>query len=158
MFEVVSHLRTLRELEEIVLDRLHLQHAALGLQLEERGLVRVLAEFRRGEEAAVRETRAAIGGMDDGGDLGFERRAGFVEEICEGRIARRFRRAGAAHGEEIGQVAFQWGHRGSFVDAPGGNLTENLRGPRPAFFRWRRTGRGLFCQPVSADSARLAQW
>ena len=35
VFEVVPHLRRLRERAEIVIDRLHLQHAALGVELEQ---------------------------------------------------------------------------------------------------------------------------
>ena len=55
---------------EVGIERLHLDDAALGLELEERGGVRtVLFEFLRGEEAAIRDACAVVRRMDDGGDL-----------------------------------------------------------------------------------------
>jgi hypothetical protein len=113
MLEVATHLWRLRELEQIVVDRFHLEHAALRLELEERYLVGVRPKFPRGKEAAVGQPSAAIGRMDHGDDLRFERRADFVQERREGGVAGRLCSACSLDRKEIPQIAFQIIHRAS---------------------------------------------
>lgn len=94
VFQVVPHLRAAFKGGEVGIQRLHLDDAALGLELEERGGLRaVLLEFLRGEQAAIRDARAVVGRMDDGGDLWLQRIADGIEELGERRIAAGFRHA-----------------------------------------------------------------
>ena len=110
VFEVIADLRGLRELAHVVIEGLDLQHAALGLELEEGGLVRVLAEFLRGEKAAVGEAGAVVRRVDDGADLRFEFLADGIEEIGERGIAGGLRSARAADGIQVREVAFHRVH------------------------------------------------
>ncbi|MDB5441181.1 MAG: hypothetical protein JWM33_3608 [Caulobacteraceae bacterium] len=110
MLEVAPDLQRLREREKIIVDGLHLQDAALGVELEEGDLVGMLPQFLGREKAAIRQASATVGGVNDGGDLRLQRAADFVEQAGEGRIAGGLGGASTTDGIKIGQVALRGGH------------------------------------------------
>ena len=81
VFKVAAHLRSLRELEQVVINRFHLQHATLGLEIEKGSLVRALPKFLGGKEPTVGKPGPAVRGMDDCGDLRLQRATDFVQQI-----------------------------------------------------------------------------
>lgn len=82
VLQVVPHLRAALKGGEVGIERLDLDDAALGLELEERGGVRaVLFEFLRGEEAAIRDARAVVRGVNDGSDFRLQGVADGIEEL-----------------------------------------------------------------------------
>lgn len=71
----------------------------------------MLFQFLGGEESAIRDARAVVGRLDDGGDFGFQRVTDGIEEIREGGIAGGFGSARAEGGEMAGKVGFNRMHR-----------------------------------------------
>jgi hypothetical protein len=99
-FEIGANLVAGLEGGEVFVEWLDLNDAALGLEFSEKGvgLVTVLFQFLGGEESAVRNARAVVRRVDDGGDLGFQRVADGVEEIGKGGLAGGFGSAGTEGG------------------------------------------------------------
>lgn len=122
MLQGVPHLRAALKGGEIGIQRLHLDDAALGLELEERGGVRALLfEFLCGEEAAMGDARAVVGGMDNGGDLWLQRVADGIEELGYCRVAAGFRHADAGDEVKLVQVIGDGvRHVGEFRNESGG--------------------------------------
>ena len=78
---------------KILVEGLDLDDAAIGLEFAEKGVGFVVVFFQilGGKEPSVRDARAIVGRVDDGGDLGFQRIADGVEEIRKGGVAGGFR-------------------------------------------------------------------
>ena len=132
VLEVVADLRALRDFQQVVIDGLHLQHATLGLELEEGDFVGVLAELLRGEESAVGEAGAVVRRVDDGADLRFEFLADGIEEIGERGIAGGLGSARAADGIQVHEVAFHRVHAAKDLQDASG------RARPPVRTSWRR--------------------
>lgn len=132
VLEVVADLRALRDFQQVVIDGLDLQHAALGLELEDRGFVGMLAEFLRGEKAAIGETGAVVRRVDDGADLRLEFLAYGIEEIGERGIAGGLESARAADGIQVHEVAFHRVHAAKDLQDASG------RARPPVRTSWRR--------------------
>jgi len=92
VFQIGADLVAGLEGGKVLVEWLDFDDAALGFECSEKGvgLVAVLFQFRRGEEPAIRDARAVVGRVDDGGDFGFQRFPDGIEEIREGGIAGGF--------------------------------------------------------------------
>ena len=80
---ILAHLRGCRQSEQLVLERLYLDHATFGDRACAR---RPLLQLFRREQAEVRLPAADVSKLRDAKDLGFERRADRVQQILQGTI------------------------------------------------------------------------
>ena len=110
MFEVAAHLRGLRQRAEVVIDRLYLQHAALGLELKERGFVGVLLEIFCGKETAIRQAGTAVCRMNKRDDLRLELAPDTIEQVGQRGVTGGLGSTRAADGVKVREVAFHWVH------------------------------------------------
>jgi len=99
---------------EVLVERLDLDDAALGLELAEEGvgLVAVFLEVLGGEEAAVGNAGAVLRRMDNGGDLGFQGIADGIEEIRERGLAGGLGSSRAEGGVKAAEIGFDRMHVG----------------------------------------------
>lgn len=130
MLQVTADLRGLGKLQQIVVDRFHLQHTALGLEFEERTSIRMFPQLLSGKEASIRKTRAAVRRVNDRGDLRLERPADGIEEIGESRITGGLGCARAADSHQISQKVFRRAHSPESSGIESGRQVRSLRAVR----------------------------
>ena len=94
VLEVADDLLAVLEEGEFFVQRLDLDDAALGLELEKGGRIdAVFLQMLDGKDPAIGNAGTGIRRMDDGTNLGFQAVAYGVEELGECRVARGFRNA-----------------------------------------------------------------
>lgn len=82
MLQIVAHLRTALEGGEVFIERLDLDNASFGLELEQRLFARaIFPEFLGRIEPTIGNARAVVGGIDDSTDFGFQGLAHGIEQF-----------------------------------------------------------------------------
>ena len=112
MLQIAAHLRRLLQPGDVLREALHFEDAALGLEIQQRRGIAVLAEFLCGKECAIGEIAAGVLWMNDRDDLRLQCVADGIEEIPQRRVAGGFRDADAGDFVEFLEVVRNGvGHR-----------------------------------------------
>ncbi|MEJ0090151.1 MAG: hypothetical protein WDM80_10450 [Limisphaerales bacterium] len=109
MFEVIVDLFRFGDVINVIAGGFDFDDTARGLLVNEGFFLVPVFQLVGREQSAIRNAGAAVLGMDDAADFGFERVADGVQKIGERRITGGFLGRPAQRGD-FREIGFQWVH------------------------------------------------